>query len=113
MGYRPSQVGTQYGPDVHLPDPPRALGPYGFQITTHGDGYRVGTDGHRVDVAEFGVLANRALLTPNPAQRVRLLGQALDLWRGRTRGGAGAAVVAAVSTDPAGGASTELAASRK
>jgi DNA-binding SARP family transcriptional activator len=59
-----------------------SLAPYGVRIITRGDGYLVETDGHRVDVEEFGRLAHQASGATDPAERVRLLDRALTLWRG-------------------------------
>lgn len=59
-----------------------SLAPYGVRITTHGDGYLVAPEGHQVDVEEFNRLTYRACDVTDPAERIRLLDRALDLWRG-------------------------------
>ncbi|WBB68310.1 BTAD domain-containing putative transcriptional regulator [Micromonospora sp. WMMD812] len=58
------------------------LAPYGARIRTGGDGYLMEQDDHHVDVDEFSQLAYQASAATDPAQRVRLLDQALALWRG-------------------------------
>ncbi|MFG1884550.1 BTAD domain-containing putative transcriptional regulator [Micromonospora sp. NPDC049102] len=58
------------------------LAPYGVQIVTRGDRYLLRTEGHRIDAANFGDIAKRAFLTPDPREQVHILDQALALWRG-------------------------------
>ncbi|MGS2614856.1 BTAD domain-containing putative transcriptional regulator [Micromonospora sp. LZ34] len=59
-----------------------SLAPHRVRITTRGEGYLVEPDGHRVDVEEFSRLVHQASGTADPAERVRLLDRALELWRG-------------------------------
>ena len=57
-----------------------ALSPHGVEITTKGRGYAVASV--EVDTARFADLAREAAGTADPAERVRLGGAALALWRG-------------------------------
>ncbi|MDQ7904359.1 BTAD domain-containing putative transcriptional regulator [Phytohabitans sp. ZYX-F-186] len=57
-----------------------ALAPYGAGIVTRGSGYAV--EGAEVDAARFTDLARAAAATSDLAERVRLGGAALALWRG-------------------------------
>ncbi|GAA4440600.1 BTAD domain-containing putative transcriptional regulator [Phytohabitans houttuyneae] len=57
-----------------------ALAPHGVAIVTRGSGYAV--EGADVDAARFADLARRAAGTSDLAERVRLAGAALALWRG-------------------------------
>lgn len=57
-----------------------ALAPYGVSIATRGGGYAV--DGAEVDAARFAKLARESAGTTDPAERARLAGAALALWRG-------------------------------
>ena len=59
-----------------------ALEPYDVVIRTRSGGYLVEVDRHAVDVSQFTGLAHRAAGVGDPAARVRLCDQALDLWRG-------------------------------
>ncbi|MFI7487810.1 BTAD domain-containing putative transcriptional regulator [Micromonospora echinaurantiaca] len=59
-----------------------SLAPHRVRITTRGEGYLVEPDGHRIDVEEFSGLVHQASGTADPAERVRLLDEALGLWRG-------------------------------
>ncbi|ROO52657.1 DNA-binding SARP family transcriptional activator [Micromonospora sp. Llam0] len=57
-----------------------ALSPYGVPITTKGRGYAAAAG--QVDATRFTDLARDAAGTTDPAERVRLGGAALALWRG-------------------------------
>ncbi|MGH3664080.1 MAG: BTAD domain-containing putative transcriptional regulator [Micromonosporaceae bacterium] len=59
-----------------------ALSPYGVRIATRNDGYLIVADQHTIDVADFTRMAYQAAGVVEPGERVRLLDQALDLWRG-------------------------------
>lgn len=59
-----------------------ALQPFEVVIETRGDGYLLRTEGVRVDVHEFSALAYRGGAVGDPADRVRVLEQAIALWRG-------------------------------
>jgi DNA-binding SARP family transcriptional activator/predicted RNA-binding Zn ribbon-like protein len=59
-----------------------ALQPYDVAIETRGDGYLLRDDGVRVDVHEFTALAYRGGAMGDPSERVRVLEQAIALWRG-------------------------------
>jgi SARP family transcriptional regulator, regulator of embCAB operon len=59
-----------------------ALQPFDVTIETRGDGYLVRTEGAAVDVHEFNALAQRGIAVRDAAERVQVLEQALDLWRG-------------------------------
>lgn len=60
----------------------RILAPHGVTITTQGDGYRFEPAGHRVDAVDFLDRAQRAAILLDQGERVRLLDEALGLWRG-------------------------------
>lgn len=60
----------------------RALNPCGVTILTGGNGYRIKKENHRIDVCDFRRLAEDAAKSGDPAERVRLLDEALALWRG-------------------------------
>jgi SARP family transcriptional regulator, regulator of embCAB operon len=59
-----------------------ALNPYGVRIVTRGDGYLVEPAGHTVDVEEFARIVRQAIGTTDPGDRLVLLDQAMDRWRG-------------------------------
>jgi SARP family transcriptional regulator, regulator of embCAB operon len=59
-----------------------SLEPYGLTIGTRGDGYLVESDRYATDVSRFIELAHRAVGATDPAERARLCGEALELWRG-------------------------------
>jgi DNA-binding SARP family transcriptional activator len=59
----------------------RALG-CAVEIDRSGDGFVLGTDGHEVDVIEFGEHLARADLTTDPAAAAQHLRAGLALWRG-------------------------------
>jgi SARP family transcriptional regulator, regulator of embCAB operon len=56
------------------------LSPHGVAIVTRGGGYSV--EGADVDAPRFAGLARQAAGTADPAERARLAGAALALWRG-------------------------------
>ena len=58
------------------------LVPYGVSIVTRRDGYLIEAAGHVIDTAEFTDLAQAAVATLDPTERVRLLDEALGRWRG-------------------------------
>src|SRR3954447_16329299 len=57
------------------------LARYGVQIVTQGTGYVIEAGRHTVDATRFADLARRADAALDPTERVRLLGDALGLWR--------------------------------
>ncbi|WP_166029383.1 AfsR/SARP family transcriptional regulator [Streptomyces chilikensis] len=59
-----------------------SLAPFGVRILTRHSGYLVEGDGHTVDAREFTGLVGRAAAAGDPAERVRLYGDALALWGG-------------------------------
>lgn len=59
-----------------------AAGGAGPQLLTLGDGYRLDTGPATVDAVEFRQLLDQATSDPDPASRVRVLRDALGLWRG-------------------------------
>jgi DNA-binding SARP family transcriptional activator/predicted RNA-binding Zn ribbon-like protein len=60
----------------------QTLAPYGVQIVTQGAGYVIEAGPHTVDATRFADLARRAGVALDPTERIRLLGDALGLWRG-------------------------------
>ncbi|MGH3729339.1 MAG: AfsR/SARP family transcriptional regulator, partial [Micromonosporaceae bacterium] len=59
-----------------------SLQQYGLRILTLGEGYLAEVAPHTVDTTEFTRVAQQAAAVAEPAERIRLLDQALDLWRG-------------------------------
>jgi DNA-binding SARP family transcriptional activator/predicted RNA-binding Zn ribbon-like protein len=60
----------------------RSLEPHGAVIATRGDGYLFEPAGHTVDALDFVERAHGAATLLDQGERVRLLGAALDMWRG-------------------------------
>ncbi|WIN00375.1 BTAD domain-containing putative transcriptional regulator [Actinoplanes oblitus] len=60
----------------------QSLGDHGLTIVTRHDGYLVEPADHRRDVDEFAEFCRQAGEAPDTAERVRLLDEALALWRG-------------------------------
>ncbi|MEV3852978.1 BTAD domain-containing putative transcriptional regulator [Streptomyces sp. NPDC050095] len=52
------------------------------RVVRQGPGYRLVLDGTEVDAVVFRELVEQARAVPDARERVRLLGQALELWRG-------------------------------
>lgn len=59
-----------------------ALRPYGVSVETRHDGYAVEQGSHGIDAQEFAGLVGRAADSADPAERIRLYDEALELWRG-------------------------------
>ncbi|MFF4779101.1 BTAD domain-containing putative transcriptional regulator [Microtetraspora fusca] len=59
-----------------------ALRPHGLEIVTAGAGYLLPADGHVLDANRFSSLARRAAKVTDPTERLRLLDDAIALWRG-------------------------------
>ncbi|GIM97588.1 AfsR/SARP family transcriptional regulator [Paractinoplanes toevensis] len=64
-----------------LLDPDRDGG-HGFQLRTRGDGYVVDVPLESVDAHRFRALTESAVTRTDPADRSRVLAEALGLWRG-------------------------------
>lgn len=60
-----------------------ALQPYDVQILTQSEGYLIEPAGHTVDVERFTALVGEAADVRDSAGRVRLLDEAIGLWRGQ------------------------------
>lgn len=59
-----------------------ALGEYGDRLVTEGRAYRLRTDGVEVDAERFSLLVRDAAAEPDPDCAVKLVDEALALWRG-------------------------------
>ena len=58
------------------------LAPHDVVIATRGDGYLVEAAGHTIDAVEFVERARGAANVLDQGERVRMLGEALDMWQG-------------------------------
>lgn len=71
-----------------------ALAAGGRAVQTHERGYLIEVDQWQLDLLRFRALVEQAHPGEDPARRLRLLGQALSLWRGEALAGMTAEVLA-------------------